>query len=372
MKTSQHLVSLLVMGICAVSHAGVTLTPTSDSELPADGTLVYCPTFLAAWDGLKATVGGDLKMADQPPIVDVLNRTSFPTSAVPEDAYVALGGKIEDGVVNKLRAQLSTTFGAAAPDLPADLFAPETVFIAYCHLQRILPFPKRYMRSQRIPLRFKSQQGETPVQFFGSTERASEHYSGQTEVVHWKSDAEFTLRLRSKREGESIVLAKMARPDRLATAITRVREQLQAERKYVQTVTVNGKEQRLLSSLGQGDLLAIPVLNLNVATNFDQVCGRRLTNPGFQHTFLQRAYQDVQFKMDESGAKVRSTAYASGGFGGPPPPSSMPRQFLFDRPFLLSLWREKADTPYLAVWLASTDLMLPFKAKTQPQRGTTR
>ena len=371
MNTCSHVACLVVAALCATTHATVTITPTTDADLPVDGTLVYCPTFLAVWDGLKATVGGDLKMADQLPAVDVLNETPFPTNAVPEDAYVALGGRMDAGVVEELRDRLRAKFGAAAPELPADLFRSQTEFVAYCHLQRTLPFPKKYMRSQRVPLKFMSLHGEAAVQFFGSTGGAAEHYAGQTEVIYWKDDSEFTLRLRSKRVGESIVLAKMARTDRLATAIERVREQLQAERKHYQTVKVRGKEQQLLSSLGQGDLLAIPVLNLSVATNFAQVCGRKLINPGFQHIWLEQAYQDVQFKMDESGAVVRSTAYGSAVFGGPER-SSMPRRFVFDRPFLLSLWRERAETPYLAVWVGSTDVMLPFEASAQTGGGTTR
>ena len=156
MKTIRYLACLVVAGLCVIAHAGVTLTPTTDAELPVDGTLVYCPTFLAVWDGLKSTVGGDLGMADQQPVVDVLNATPFPTSAIPGDAYVALGGKMNAGVVAELRARLRAKFGAAAPELPADLFGPQTELIAYCHLQRALSFPKKYMRSQRVPLKFQS------------------------------------------------------------------------------------------------------------------------------------------------------------------------------------------------------------------------
>jgi hypothetical protein len=65
--------------------------------------------------------------------------------------------------------------------------------------------------------------------------------------------------------------------------------------------------------------------------------------------------------MDESGAVVRSTSYGRGEFGGPQQ-SSMPRRFIFDRPFLIALWREKAESPYLAVWIGSPDAMLTFQS----------
>ena len=63
--------------------------------------------------------------------------------------------------------------------------------------------------------------------------------------------------------------------------------------------------------------------------------------------------------MDEEGAVVKSTAYGTDLFGG----SSKPRRFVFDKPFLLTLWKNKADQPYLAVWVASPDVLIPFKKK---------
>jgi hypothetical protein len=42
---------LMFAGGAAVGHAAVTLTPTHDGRIPDEGTLVYCPTFLAVWVG---------------------------------------------------------------------------------------------------------------------------------------------------------------------------------------------------------------------------------------------------------------------------------------------------------------------------------
>jgi hypothetical protein len=64
-------------------------------------------------------------------------------------------------------------------------------------------------------------------------------------------------------------------------------------------------------------------------------------------------------------AALRKTFGAGGG-------SSKPRRFLFDRPFLLTLWKKEAKKPYLAVWIASSDILIPFKKderKAQQQRG---
>lgn len=360
MKIANYFTAALVAIIGAEVHGGIILTPTTHHELSAKEALVYCPTFQLAWDELKKAVGGEIGMENQPELVAVLNQTPVPANCVPEDACMTLGGRIDEGIIRKLREQLDKKFGAAAPRLPEEFSNPLTELVAYSHLQRTLPFPRRFVRSQRIPLKFKTEAGESEVQFFGATRETAEDYSGQTTILHWESEAEFTIGLDTKREGETIILAKMARKGDLDGALARVREQLRAKHQHIQQVRVRGKEEQLLGTLCKGDLLAIPVLDMNVTTNFEALCNHALTNKGYQQSWLMGAYQDVMFTMDESGAVVKSTAYAATGFGEPEK-SSIPRRFIFDTPFLLTVWRGNAESPYLAVWVATDEMMIPFK-----------
>jgi hypothetical protein len=123
-----------------------------------------------------------------------------------------------------------------------------------------------------------------------------------------------------------------------------------------------------MNTLSKGDLLAIPVVNFSVAANFPQLCDRLFKNKRFEQVYLHQVYQDIHFKMDESGAAVRSTAYGA-AFGG----SSEPRRFLFDQPFLLTLWKNDAELPYLAAWIASPDALVAFRGdetKTQPNTSS--
>ena len=41
-----------------------------------------------------------------------------------------------------------------------------------------------------------------------------------------------------------------------------------------------------------------------------------------------------------------------------------------DWPFLVTLWKDKAAQPYLALWVASPDVLVPFVRK--PDKGTGR
>ncbi len=340
-----------------ISHATPQIAPTLDTKLDGTNSVVYCPTLQIAWDGLKEIVGGPIKMQKQDELAGRLNDTSCPTGVVPEEAHVAMAGYADQGVVAKLEEALRKKFGATAPELPAILSDKRTVIVTYSYLYRTLPFPKKFARSTTLPLQFRSGKDSHPVHFFGAPERTADDFASQVEILHYSGDNDFVVHLSSRINNEFIVLAKLPQPETLSAGVDTVRKYLETDRKGFTELEVNGKKEFYLNTLSQGDILAIPVVDLEVQRNFPQLCDRLFTNPGFEEVWLHQVYQDVAFKMDESGATVRSTAYGAAFGGG----SSKPRRFLFDRPFLLTLWQKGAKQPYLAAWIASPDVLIPFK-----------
>jgi len=128
---------------------------------------------------------------------------------------------------------------------------------------------------------------------------------------------------------------------------------------------VNGKNVSYWDTPVEDDVLAIPIVNLNTEANFPQLCGRRFLNPGGAEQYLSRIYQDISFKLDQSGAEVRSTS-SGVTVMGEPPPKPRPRQFIFNQPFLRTVWKAKASLPYLAVWVAGPDVLMPYVEKKGP------
>lgn len=359
---------LVFAGIC---HGTPEIAPTLDVELDGTHSVVYCPTLQIAWDGFEGIVGGPVAMQKQDDLVRKLNDSSCPTGVVPEQAHVAMAGYADQGIVAALKEALHKKFGAAAPELPAIFSDPRTVIVTYSYLCRTLPFPKKFARSKTLPLDFRSGNKTCPVHFFGAPQRTADDFASQVEILHYSGDNDFIIQLSSQIQDEFIVLAKIPKPDTLASGVETIRTCLEGERTGFTKLGVKGKKEFYLNTLSQGDLLAIPVVDLNVQTNFPQLCDRLFTNPGFEKVWLHQVYQDVSVKMDEAGATVRSTAYDSGFGGG----SAKPRGFLFDRPFLLTLWKKDAKQPYLAVWIAATDVLVPFPkdtTKAQPSAGRDR
>jgi hypothetical protein len=69
-----------------------------------------------------------------------------------------------------------------------------------------------------------------------------------------------------------------------------------------------------------------------------------------------RAEQKTKFALSEKGAEARvEVSIEAGPFGpAPEPPPVTPRKFIYDRPFFIFLWRDKAEWPYIGVWVGDT------------------
>ncbi len=130
--------ALGLLSFAMASHGGAMLAPTLDTRIEGTNSIVYCPTLQVAWDGLERIVGGPIEMQKQNDLLQKLNDASCPTAAVPEDAYVAMAGYADQGIVPKIEAALRKSFGANAPDLPAMLSDKRTVIVMYSYLCRSL------------------------------------------------------------------------------------------------------------------------------------------------------------------------------------------------------------------------------------------
>jgi len=231
-----------------------------------------------------------------------------------------------------------------------------TVLLAYAYLSRSLPFPGRFARSRTTKIAFCYGKETNEVEFFGAPESRAGDYASQVAILNYSDPDDFIIRLSSRIRDEFIVCAKIQKPVTLSAGVDTVRKYLDLEHETEIGSERNGKPDYHPGTLSDGDLLAIPVIKLKVKTEYPQLCYRLFTNKGFEHVQLQGVYQSIEFTMDETGAAVRSTAQIE-MFGAP----AKPRRYVFDKPFLVTLWKEKADQPYFALWAAGPDVMVPGK-----------
>ena len=318
-----------------------------DVPIQPGQNVIWCGTFQLAWNETCSLIGEDLAFAEPSPLADLLNKKSFVKSDVDDASYVALAGFVRDGIHKKIRCALDEKFhGLARPRLiPSKEITPRPQdIVAYAYLFKNLEFATPFERLDR-PLEF----GGTEVSSFGlgPFKPGQVAMYPQVLIFDYKSENDFVIELKTKSEGDRLILAKVKPGETLASTV----------------VTV---EKRVAASTGEqasvGDLLTVPKFNFDVTRSFEELERNLLVprNPEVaKDLFILSAVQNIRFQMDEKGVKLRSEAHMAIGCAMEVPPQPQ-HIMIFDRPFLVLLKRAGAKTPYFAMWVDNPELLVSW------------
>jgi hypothetical protein len=216
--------------------------------------------------------------------------------------------------------------GLAGPDLlyriPQEL-GPGN-WVTYCYLFKHLPFEHFFERCKEA-LSFDG----NPVKCFGTLGMRPERsfrLAEQVIVYHFTDAAEFVIELITESPDDRLILARIEPGPTLLSTIRSVQAKLDAEKPQ--------SGQRFLQ-------LAVPVINFDILRRYDEF-GRYY------------AVQQTRFRLDEKGAALVSEASLGGG-------GVAATNLIFDKPFLIMIQRLRAKTPYFALWVANSELLVPFE-----------
>ena len=329
------------------------VSPHLEEQIVPGKNVLWCSTFQLAWNEGCRNAGGDIRLDVEPPMVPILNKKTAQESDLAPDSYVVMFGPFDASTVGKIRQELERKFqGQASPDLfntiereVATKGGPGSC-LAYAYLFRNLPFEYRFERLKK-PFVFSS----TQVASFGLSMQTPQwdELAGQVSVLDYKSDADFILALTPREKGEHILLAKIAPAETVEKTISMIRKRV---------VESSAKEEP--SGLSPNEPLVIPILNFDLRREYVELEGERITTPGpLKALPIFWALQSIRFRLDDRGAVLKSEsvlAAKSAPLEMPP----KPRQFIFDKPFLILLERTDAAQPYFALWVDNAELLAPY------------
>jgi len=322
------------------------VTPHLEAPLEAGKNVLWCGTFQLAWNELCALVGEDLHFAGgDPPIVGTLNRKQFARSDVDEASYVAIADFVRNNVHEKIRRALKAKFGnAASPRLiPARELTPRPQdIVAYTYLQKNLEFGVPFERLEE-PIVFAG----TSLPAFGMGRETKPDHTKmypQVAILFYQGPDDFAVELKTKTEGDKLLLAKVKPAGTLGGTIAAVQGRL--SKAEAQEATY-------------GDVLAVPKFNFDVTRRFDELVGKQLTvkNPQVAPDLvILSAAQNIRFELNEKGVKLRSESHIAIGCSAAPRPKN-PRRMILDKPFLVLLQRAGAKAPYFALWVDNPEIL---------------
>lgn len=330
----------LVAEVGAVPHPSV--------PLDADQTIVWSPLFQATWDQIKQETGKFISVSPENPMISKLEAFQWDAAkTMPEGAWKTWSGPATEAFLARVNPEAATMTGDPAGPFKLDGILPQGV-VAFGLLDHEVEFTRELSRAKSIPMKFKSGGRETEVCFFGTR-----HDSPAIRVLSWQpAEQSHAVQIRCKNADDSVILFLPPTATDFETASVKVRTWLDRNYKDI-------PESEVVQYLYHGDQIRIPYLDLKSRAEFTDQLGGLIDFERMKEMRVVQASQLTRFKLHEKGARVRvETTLGVEPFGEPPKPKPRPpRDFIYDRPFFVFLWKKGAAWPYFGAWVGDSTAM---------------
>ena len=332
-------------GTDAASLKQTIVSPHLEAEITKGTNVLWCGTFQLAWNEACDLTGGDLQFDRDHPLVTVLNKHAFTKDSIDGSSYVAMAGFVKDDIHEKIQRAISEKFnGSFKPRFVPDkkLTPRPQDFVAYACLYKNLNFPVPFERLDEL-LPFA---GVQVLAFgIGPHKAAQDGMYPQVLILDYQNEDDFVIELKTKSEGDRLILAKVQPKGTLGDTVMSVRERI---------------AQTNVESAATNDLLTVPRMKLDLTREYSEIEGLHLVPQGAniaKDLVLLSAVQNTQFELNEKGAVLRSEAHMSIGCAKQQEP--VPKhKLVFNKPFLVLLERTDAKMPYFAVWVDNAELLV--------------
>ncbi len=329
------------------------VVPTLDTPLPQGKNVIWCASFAMAWEALADEVVGDpIQLDEGQEVADRLNAAEDFDADLPEGAVYTNAGSLTPELLSQINKDMARQF----PNIEPNVEGAPGGLLAYAYLAAQVRFKRPYNDNDE-PLVFRdSAGGETPVASFGLRQKDAGSFDrlrGQPEVI-WSDhirpaqepgEPEFVIDLDQESEPVQIVLARVAAKETLSSTLD-----------YIRDHEVSGDWGWAPKIVDTNDTLLVPNLDYRLSHDFRELEGRYLANPGYEDYWFQTARQDIAFRLDRSGATLKSEA--------PIYVTSAPAHYHFDKPFLVVMSKRGAERPFFVMWVENSELLVGFDVLT--------
>jgi hypothetical protein len=337
---------------------------TLDSNLPANKNVIWCATFQMAWDKLKNDIIKEpVKLIDAQDLANQMNRSEFPPENLDADSYYAAAGFVEDGIIEKVKADMAKRF----PDEPAPVFNAGyytlvNPILTYAYLNANIQF-KNLFYTYKKPFTFESSNREkTNVTAFScANERDVNYYKVRDQIIvlYFERGKDinsnyFAVDLCAYTQPYQVILALMPQKNTFQEMISDVENKIASYKNYF----------RFGPLFNQTDNLIVPDVIANITHDYKEFIKKNIGNEPWKSKryFIFDAQQTIDFSLGKSGAVIKSQA--KGGGGGMMGGASEPRYMYFNRPFLIYSKKRQPDAkPFFVMWIDNAELLKKLKVE---------
>ena len=292
--------------------------PTLEHKISKDKNSVYCATLLFAWDEIRKQINSPLTISDDYFDLKLLNKSTSFENVLKSNEY-EVSGEVDGNLITS-RAEFNKS----------------------------LPFELK-LQSFKNKLAFDGQK----VSSFGVNGYDNYEQLEIVQIVYYKSDNNFIIKLLPKDKEHEIILFKTDQSFNSITEMTKEIEKL-AE---IGKKEMNNEKIRWKYFYKEEDIVVIPKFNFNIETNYSSLEGNKFKTDKQEYQ-IELAWQRTAFILDESGAEIESEAEAATEAIEEEYEKPKPKKMIFDKPFLILLKRTDAKNPYFGLWITNTELMM--------------
>jgi hypothetical protein len=325
------------------------ILPTLDTPMPKGKNVIWCSSFQLAWNQLKDNVIGEpVKLIGAEEIANRLNLTKQSRADIPDESCYAAAGFVKDGILEKIQTEMAKRF----PSVPQPDFrdvSPIDVIIAYSYLTANVRFRIPYFENQKEFIFRDSQGNETPVTSFGIRPEDDYAYKKLRKQVEVLYSSYYPDPDRVALMEYAIDLCKDTKPNQIVLAVIEPKETLEQTLEYLNDKIDGFTKEEFFHKFGINDVLLVPNIFWRFTHHFKEFEGKYLANKGYEDLYIRLALQMIQFKLDRSGAELKSEAklYAA----------PVPNHFVFDQPFLIYMKKRGARHPFFVMWIDNAELL---------------
>ncbi len=332
------------------------VVPTLDAPIPAGKNVIWCASFVSAWKKIESDItSAPLVLEGNPPMADSLNKAPDPRPDIPPSSLYVAAGWNQKGILQTIASDLKKQFpGKTPPTFPG--IAPDA-FVAYSYLEARIAFEIPYFQNDEA-FAFTDRAGrKIDVSSFGVRNKDAYAYNNLrwqpkilyiTREQHSGKPLEYIVDLDRSSKPNQIILALIEPKPTLAESVADAEKKIEDYRPGTQRD----------ESLETNDTLLVPDIVWNITHHFSELEGKAFNNARLPKQPIRIAQQDIAFRLDRSGAEIRSE------FKMPCLPA--PTHYVFNRPFLLYMKMRGATQPYFAMWVENAELL----AKWTPETGS--
>ena len=327
------------------------MVPTLDTPLTSGHSAVWCAGTSAMWKALEREVThGPVKIEGGLPEADRLNAAPDPTNDLRPECLFADAGLVSQGIVERIRHGVAEKFPQKTlPTFPG--LSPQGI-VAYAFLEADVTFEVMYDENP-FPLQFHGSDGTTVRTLSFGVPLGNRNNAKNPRILYL---SDFSDPLGSK--DCAIELDANPVKDQVVVAYTDGRGTIQEMYESVQRKI---RAASMEDAFTYADTLEVPTIVFSVQNDFPTIVGKSMRLPDSRWVPIDQIMSKMKFRLDRKGAHVEeevTLAYA----GCSTVNMSKPRDFRFDRPFLLFMKKRDAERPYFVMYVANAELLCKWPA----------